>query len=171
LYEAAVRGAAAELIGRFAVPSHGSPTQRLADALDRYLAYVDEHDAAYGALLRGGTVAETSRTGAIVDDIRRRAAQQVLHHLGVTRPGPRLAMMVRAWIASVEAVSLIWLDEGKQPPLAELRDWLVDQFTALLMATATRDAETAEAVARALRLETPDSPAGSLARRVTGLLE
>ncbi|MBY8882636.1 TetR/AcrR family transcriptional regulator [Actinacidiphila acidipaludis] len=169
LYEAAVLGAAEELIGRFAVPSEGPPTQRLASALDRYLAYVDEHDAAYGALLRGGSVAETSRTDAIVDDVRRRAAEQVLHHLGVASAGPRLAMMVRSWIASVEAVSLIWLDEGKQPPVSELRDWLVDQFTGLLLVTASTDPEAAEAAARALELETPDSPAGSLARRLVPL--
>lgn len=166
LYEAAVHGAAQELIGRFAVPSTGPPTSRLSDALDRYLSYVDDHDAAYGALLRGGSVAETSRTDAIVDDVRRRAAEQVLHHLGVSRPGPRLAMMVRSWIASVEAVSLIWLDEGKRPPVTQLRDWLVDQFTALLLVTATTDEQAADAAARALSQESPDSPAGALARRM-----
>jgi hypothetical protein len=52
-------------------------------------------------------------------------------------------MMVRSWIASVEAVSLIWLDEGKQPPAEELRDWLVEQFIAVLTVTAARDAQTA----------------------------
>jgi AcrR family transcriptional regulator len=170
LYEAALQGAAQELIGRFAVPSGGPPSRRLAAALDRYLAYVDEHDAAYGVLLRGGSVAVTSRTDAIVDDVRRRAAEQVLHHLGVSRPGPGLAMMVHSWIASVEAVSLIWLDEGKRPPVGELRDWLVDQFTGLLLVTATRDAEAAEAAARALAQETPDSPAGALAARLAPLL-
>ncbi|NUP35538.1 MAG: TetR/AcrR family transcriptional regulator, partial [Streptomyces sp.] len=150
LYEVAVLGAAEELIGRFAVPAEGPPTQRLAAALDRYLAYVDEHAPAYGALLGGGSVAETSRTNAIVDGVRRRAAEQVLHHLGVTEPGPRLAMMVRSWIASVEAVSLIWIDEGRNPPRGELRDWLVDHFTGLLLVTATTDPEAARAAARAL---------------------
>jgi AcrR family transcriptional regulator len=170
LYEAAIQGAAQELIGRFAVAPQGPPTQRLADVLDRYLAYVDEHDAAYAALMRGGGgVAGDGRTGAIVDDVRRRAVQQVLHHLGVARPGPRLATMVRSWIASVEAVSLIWLDEGKRPPRAEVRDWLVDQFTALLLVTATRDEETAQAAALALGQETPGSPAGVLVHRLTPL--
>lgn len=171
LYEAAVQGAAQELIGRFAVPPQGPPTQRLADVLDRYLTYVDEHDAAYAALMCGGGVAGDGRTGAIVDDVRHRAVQQVLRHLGVTRPGPRLATMARSWVASVEAVSLIWLEEGKQPPLTEVRDWLVDQFTALLLVTATRDDETAQAAALALGLETPQSPAGSLARRLAPLAE
>ncbi|MEE4543293.1 TetR/AcrR family transcriptional regulator [Streptomyces sp. V4-01] len=169
LYEAAIQGAAQELIGRFAVAPQGAPTRRLADVLDRYLDYVDEHDAAYAALMRGGGVAGDGRTGAVVDGVRRRAVQQVLHHLGVARPGPRLATMVRAWIASVEAVSLIWLDEGKRPPRADVRDWLVDQFTALLLVTAARDQETADAAAPALAEETPDSPAGVLVRRLAPL--
>lgn len=169
LYEAAVLGAAEELIGRFAVPAQGPPTARLAAALDRYLAYVDEHAPAYGALLGGGSVAETSRTDAIVDGVRRRAGEQVLHHLGVTDPGPRLAMMVRSWIASVEAVSLIWIDEGRHPPRAELRDWLVDHFTGLLLVTATTDPEAARAAAGALPQETADSPAGALLARLTAL--
>lgn len=169
LYEAAVQGAAEELTGRFAVPSEGPPTGRLAAALDRYLAYVDEHAPAYGALLGGGGVAGTSRTGAIVDGVRRRAGEQVLHHLGVSEPGPRLAMMVRSWIASVEAVSLVWIDEGRRQPVAELRDWLVDHFVGLLLVTATTDQETAEAAARALPQETRDSPAGNLLARLTPL--
>ncbi|WP_329136372.1 TetR/AcrR family transcriptional regulator [Streptomyces sp. NBC_01476] len=169
LYEAAVLGAAQDLIGRFVVPTQGPPTRRLADALDRYLGYVDEHDAAYGALLRGGGGAETGRTGAIVEDVRRRAAEQVLHHLGVTGPGPRLAMMVRSWIACVEVVSLAWLDAGKQVPPAELREWLVDHFTGLLVITAATDPETAGAAVRALALEAPESPAGVLAARLAPL--
>lgn len=171
LYEAAVLDAARELIERFAVPTQGPPTRRLAQALGRYLEYVDEHAPAYSALLRGGSVAETSRTEAIVDDVRRRAAEQVLHHLGVTTPGPRLAMMVRSWIACVEAVSLTWVDEGKQPPLEELRDWLADHFTGLLLVTATTDAEAEEAALRALAQETPQSPAGRLAARLEPLRE
>ncbi len=169
IYEAAVLGAADELIGRFAVAAEGPPTERLSAALDRYLAYVEEHAPAYGALLGGGSVAETSRTSAIVDGVRRRAAEQVLHHLGVSQPGPRLAMMVRSWIASVEAVSLMWIDEGRKPSRTELRDWLVDHFTGLLLVTATTDQEAARAAVAALPQETGESPAGVLLTRLTTL--
>lgn len=170
LYEAAVRDSARALIEGFVVPARGAPTQRLTRALDRYLAYVDEHAPAYSALLRGGGVAETSRTEAIVDEVRRGAAEQVLRHLGVTRPGPRLALMVRSWIACVETASLTWLDQERQPPLPELRDWLVDHFTGLLMVTAATDPETADALARALPLEDGHSPAGRLVARLAPLL-
>ena len=75
-------------------------------------------------------------------------------------------MMVRTWIAAVEAASLIWLDEGKQPPLPELRGWLVDHLVALLTATAATDGQTADALRAALVHEPADGAAGVLARRV-----
>ncbi|MEV0093402.1 helix-turn-helix domain-containing protein [Streptomyces sp. NPDC050738] len=166
LYEAALRSAADELEQCFAEAQSGPLTLRLTRALDRYLTFVDEHDTGFSALLQGGSVAETSRTSAIVDEVRRAAAEQILVHFGIPGPGPRLRMMVRTWIAAVEAASLIWLDEEKQPPRAELRDWLVDHLVGLLTVTAATDAQAAEAVKAALALETAEGSAGVLARRV-----
>ncbi|WP_128381207.1 TetR/AcrR family transcriptional regulator [Streptomyces cavernae] len=166
LYEAALRTAADELEHCFAEPPQGPLTRRLGNALDRYLAFVDEHDAGFSALLQGGSVVETSRTTAIVDGVRRAAAEHILSHLRAGEPGPRLRMTVRMWISAVEGASLIWLDEGKRPPVEELRDWLVEQFVASLLATAGRDAQTAGVVRAALVLESADGPVGGLARRV-----
>ncbi|MPY52746.1 TetR/AcrR family transcriptional regulator [Streptomyces acidicola] len=166
LYEAALRSAAEELEQCFDEPAEGPLTQRLSHALDRYLAFVDEHDAGFSALLRGGSVVETSRTTAIVDGVRRAAAEHVLGHLRVTEPGARLRMTVRMWIGSVEAASLIWLDEGKEPPVDELRDWLVEQFVACLVTTAGRDPQTADVVRAALTAERADGAVGGLVQRV-----
>ncbi|MEU8027917.1 TetR/AcrR family transcriptional regulator [Streptomyces sp. NPDC049099] len=146
LYEAALRSAAEELQLCFDEPHEGPLLARLSHALDRYLAFVDEHDTGFSALLQGGSVVETSRTTAIVDGVRRAAAEHIHGHLGVTDPGPRLRMTVRTWITAVEAASLIWLDEDKQPPVEELRDWLVEQFQAMLTVTAGRDPQTAAVV-------------------------
>ncbi|MGW3496465.1 TetR/AcrR family transcriptional regulator [Streptomyces sp. NPDC001020] len=166
LYEAALRSAADELQQCFAEPPQGPLTRRLSRALDRYLAFVGRHDAGFSALLQGGSVVETSRTTAIVDGVRRAAVEHILSHLGVEEPGPRLRMTVRTWITAVEAASLIWLDEDQQPPVDELRDWLVDQFTAALVATARRDAQTAAVVRDALALESARRTLGALVRRV-----
>ncbi|WP_299528979.1 TetR/AcrR family transcriptional regulator [uncultured Streptomyces sp.] len=173
LYEAALRSAADELTLCFAEPAVGAPTERLSRVLDRYLGFVVQHDAGFSALLRGGSVAETSRTTAIVDGVRRAAAEQVLLHFGgrseaagPRRAGPRLRMMVRTWIAAVEAASLIWLDEEERTPAGELRGWLVDHLVALLTATAATDPETADVVAELLPLETAGGPAGLLANRL-----
>ncbi|MCT7353913.1 TetR/AcrR family transcriptional regulator [Streptomyces sp. 15-116A] len=149
LYEAALRSAADELQHCFDEPHEGPLLPRLARALDRYLAFVDQHDTGFSALLQGGSVVETSRTTAIVDGVRRAAAEHILSHLGVPDPGPRLRMTIRMWITAVEAASLIWLDEDKQPPMDELRDWLVEQFVAVLEVTARRDTQT-ETLLRAL---------------------
>ncbi|MEU9789546.1 helix-turn-helix domain-containing protein [Streptomyces sparsogenes] len=170
LYEAALRSAADELELCFAEPRSGPLTVRLRRGLDRYLAFVDEHDAGFSALLQSGSVAETSRTTAIVDEVRRAAADQILLHLEVAEPGPRLRMMVRTWITAVEAASLMWLDEEKQPPVAELRDWLVDHFVALMAATAASDPRTARVLRAALALETAEGQAGTLARRLLPVL-
>lgn len=170
LYEAALRTAADDLEQCFAEPPEGPLTARLARAIDRYLAFVDEHDTGFSALLQGGSVVETSRTGAIVDGVRRAAAEHILIHLGVTDPGPRLRMTVRMWITAVEAASLIWLDEDKQPPLDELRDWLVEQFIAQLTASAGRDPETANVVRYALSLEPADGVLAALAGRILPVL-
>jgi AcrR family transcriptional regulator len=146
LYEAALRSAAEELQQCFDEPREGPLLSRLARALDRYLTFVDQHDAGFSALLQGGSVVETSRTTAIVDGVRRAAADHILSHLRVTEPGPRLRMTVRMWITAVEAASLIWLDEDKQPPADELRDWLVEQFVAVLSVTARREPQTSALV-------------------------
>ncbi|MFE4538634.1 TetR/AcrR family transcriptional regulator [Streptomyces scopuliridis] len=82
LYEDALRSAADELELCFTEPPVGPPTERLGRVLDRYLAFVDQHDTGFSALLRGGSVCETSRTTAIVDEVRRAAAGQILLHLG-----------------------------------------------------------------------------------------
>jgi AcrR family transcriptional regulator len=167
LYEAALRTAADELSLRFVEPAHGTPTQRLSNVLDRYLAFVDERDAGYAALLRGGCVAETSRTNAIVDGVRRAALEQVLNHLELPgEPAPRLVLAVRSWIAAVEMVSLTWLDQGKQPPAGELRAWLVDHFVGLLVVTAAGDPAVSAVLRPVLAQETRTSPAGDLAARL-----
>ena len=48
------------------------------------------------------------------------------------------------WITAVEAASLIWLDEDKQPPVDELRDWLVEQFVTAGASCGDRAAGTAQ---------------------------
>ncbi|MEU5838427.1 TetR/AcrR family transcriptional regulator [Streptomyces diacarni] len=167
LYEAALRSAANRLEQCFAEPPAGPLTARLARALDRYLAFVDEHDAGFMALLQGGSVVETSRTTAIVDEVRRDAAEQILTHLEAEAgPGSaRLRLAVRTWIAAVEAASLIWLDEGKRPPLSELRDWLVDHFIAVLTVTAASDEAAAAVTRRALAMEESNGPVAHLVTR------
>ncbi len=69
----------------------------------------------------------------------------------------------------VERGGVLWTYMGpkdKQPPLPELRDWLLDHFVALLAAAAATDPQTERVLQRALALESPDGPAGLLLRRL-----
>ncbi|MGP3968716.1 TetR/AcrR family transcriptional regulator [Streptomyces sp. 6N223] len=170
LYEAALRGAAEDLELCFAEPAEGPLTQRLGNALDRYLAFVEGHGEGFTALLKGGSVVETSRTTAIVDHVRRAAAGQLMRHMGVAAPGRMLRMAVRTWITTAEAASLIWLDEGKRPPAGELRDWLVEQFVAQLVVTAGHDRQAAEALRAAVAQEPPGGRADALIHRALNVL-
>jgi AcrR family transcriptional regulator len=166
LYEAALRSAAEELISRFVVPAHGTPTEQLGAVLDGYLSFVAEHDAGYAALLRGGSVVETARTSAIVDEVRRAALRRTVRYMGVREPGPRLTLLVRSWISVVEACSLSWLDEGRQLPPTELCAWLVDEFVAMTAATAAHDEQAAEVLAGLLALDGPHGRATRLLERL-----
>ncbi|CAL9403355.1 hypothetical protein SUDANB171_01502 [Streptomyces sp. enrichment culture] len=170
LYEAALRNAAEQLEESFAVPQEGPLSRRLGQGLDRYLAFVDQHDEGFVALLKGGSVVRTSRTSAIVDRVRLAAARQLLLHMQVAEPGPRLLMVVRTWITTVEAASLIWLDEDKEPELDELRDWLMDQFVAQLLVTAGRDEQTAGVLRGAAALEPPGGQLDGLIERTFGVM-
>ncbi|MEV7178465.1 helix-turn-helix domain-containing protein [Kitasatospora sp. NPDC093679] len=170
LYEAALRSAAEELSRRFTVHGGGSPTEQLSSVLDAYFDFVAEHAAGYGALLRGGSVVETARTSAIVDEVRRAALRRTLRHLGVRSPGPRMTLLVRSWISVVEASALSWLDEGRQIPKESLRDWLVDEFVAMSAATAVHDRQAARMLAGVLAMEPPDGPAAALVARLRALL-
>jgi AcrR family transcriptional regulator len=170
LYEASLRSSAEDLELCFAESAEGPLTRRLSNALDRYLAFVEGHAEGFTALLKGGSVVETSRTTAIVDHVRRAAAGQLLEHVGVAEPGRLLRMAVRTWITCVEAASLIWLDEGGQPPAEELRDWLVEQFIAQLVVTAGHDRQTAAVVRAAMELEPAGGRFDALMQRAVNVL-
>ncbi|MDT3400582.1 TetR/AcrR family transcriptional regulator [Streptomyces sp. B1866] len=170
LYEAALRDSADQLQECFVEPETGPLSERLSRTMDRYLAFVDGHAAGFSALLQGGSVAETSRTNAIVDEVRRTAAGHILRHLGATEPGRPLRTMVRTWITAAEAASLTWLDDGRQPPKEELRDWLVHHFVGSFIATAVNDPQTTELARSALVSEERDGPVGILLRQALPLV-
>lgn len=166
LYEAALRSAADALESCFDEPRGGPLTERLRRVLGRYLRFIAEHDTGFSALLRGGSVVETTGTTAIVDGVRRQAAEQILSHLRAPDPSPLLSTTVRTWISSVEAASLIWLDEGRALPPEELRNWLVDQLVGALVTTAARDPGTARCLREAIDEELPGGPLADLGQRV-----
>lgn len=166
LYQAAVRVAAEELAVRFVEPHEGPLSRRLLRVMRRYFDFVADHGPGFSALLRGGTAVGSPQTGAVIDEVRQAAYEQVLAHLGITTPGPRLSLVVRSWVGLAETAALTWLD-GRDVPRRELEVQLVHDFMALAAVSAVHDEETASVVQRVVDQEPADGPLGDL---VAGLL-
>jgi len=107
-----------------------APGARLRAAIDAHLDYVREHGSIYASIYRSGTRI-APEVQAILDEHRDIVMQWLTFNLGVSRPAPLLRSALRAWIVTVEAMSLDWIDhpELKQP---ELRELLVASYGALL---------------------------------------
>ncbi|GAA2401805.1 TetR/AcrR family transcriptional regulator [Streptomyces glaucosporus] len=168
LYEAAVRRAADELAARFDVPPGGPFGARLLLVMGRYFDFVEEHASGFSALLRGGSAAGSARTDAVIDEVRQAAYEQLLAHLGIADPGPRLALVIRTWVGVAEATALNWLQE-RSIPRWELERRLVHELLALAAVTAAFDEETAGVFRRVVEQEPADGPFGELVERLAAL--
>ncbi|GAA1170988.1 TetR/AcrR family transcriptional regulator [Kitasatospora gansuensis] len=169
IYEEALRRAGQELAGRFEEPHEGPLSERLLRVMGRYLDFVRSHGPGFAALLRGGSVTAGPAGNAVIDEVRRAAAEQILRHLAVAEPSPGLRRTVRAWIANAEITSLDWL-ATPEVPLEELQLQLVQEFVAALAVCAAREPALALELAGFLTAESADGPTGRLIRQLAGLL-
>lgn len=170
IYEESLRRAGHELAGRFEEPLAGPLSERLYRVMGRYLDFVESHGPGFEALLRGGSVAASPGTNAVIDEVRRAAHDQILIHLAITPASARLRLTVRSWIANVEITSLDWLADKEREPreLVQLR--LVQDFVVALVVTAAREPQLAQALGGFLRSEHLGSPTGALVHDLAGLL-
>jgi AcrR family transcriptional regulator len=155
LYEAALRRAADELAGVFLEPCEGPLSARLLRVMGRYFDFVDAHGTGFCGLLRGGPA----------ERVRQAAYVQIMVHLGVQEPSPRLELVVRSWVSLAESTALIWL-EGRHVPRGELELQLVHDFAALAAVSAAYDEGMAELLLRVVAGETADGPFGELVVRL-----
>jgi AcrR family transcriptional regulator len=169
LYEESLRRAGKELAGRFEEPADGPLSERLYRVMGRYLEYVESHAAGFTALLRGGSVVSSPGADAVIDQVRRAAGEQILHHLAVPDPSPALRRTVRAWIANAEISSLDWLAE-RAVPREELQLQLVQELVVSLAVTAAREPALAAHLAGYWATETPEGPTGRLLHDFSALL-
>ncbi|MFB8267978.1 TetR/AcrR family transcriptional regulator [Streptomyces sp. NPDC055955] len=168
LYEAALRRAADDLAQRFEEPQDGPLGARLIRVMGRFFDFVDEHGPGFSALMRGGPAVGSSTTNALIDSVRQAAYVQILTHLGVTDPPPRLELVVRSWISLAESTALIWLD-GRRIPRHELEAQLVHDFAALAAVSAAYDEEMAGLLRHLLADEPADGTFGDLIGRLVAL--
>ncbi|MFI7386759.1 TetR/AcrR family transcriptional regulator [Streptomyces sp. NPDC049813] len=178
LYEAALKRAAEDLAERFQEPREGPLGARLLRVMGRFFDFVDEHGPGFSALMRGGPAVSTggacsletaSTTTALIDSVRQAAYVQILTHLGVPAPSPRLELVVRSWISLAESTALIWLD-GRRIPREELQLQLVHDFAALAAVSAAYDPPMAELLRHTLADEPADGPFADLLARLAALV-
>ncbi|MEV0777984.1 TetR/AcrR family transcriptional regulator [Streptomyces sp. NPDC050433] len=168
LYEAALRRAADELAARFAEPREGPLGARLLRVMTRFFDFVDEHGPGFSALMRGGPAVGSSTANAMIDEVRQAAYEQILAHLAIKSPPPRLELVVRSWVSLAESTALLWLD-GRRIPRGELELQLVHDFAALAAVSAAYDEEMARLLLPVLADEPPAGPFGDLLTRLTAL--
>ncbi|MFI6872352.1 TetR/AcrR family transcriptional regulator [Streptomyces sp. NPDC050400] len=168
LYEAALKRAAEDLAERFREPQDGPLGARLLRVMGRFFDFVDEHGPGFSALMRGGPAVGSSTTNALIDSVRQAAYLQILAHLRVATPSPRLDLVVRSWVSLAESTALIWLD-GRRIPREELQLQLVHDFAALAAVSAAYDEEMAALLRRILADEPADGPFADLVGRLVAL--
>ncbi|AVV43024.1 TetR/AcrR family transcriptional regulator [Streptomyces sp. ID05-04B] len=168
LYEAALKRASEDLAARFTEPHDGPLGARLLRVMHRFFDFVDAHGPGFSALMRGGPAVGSSTTNALVDSVRQIAYEQILSHLDVTDPPPRLELVVRSWISLAESTALIWLD-GRRIPREELEVQLVHDFAALTAVSAAFDDELRTLLRPVLGGEPADGPFGDLTARLIAL--
>jgi hypothetical protein len=114
------------------------PIPRLRASIDQHLAYVEEHPDGYIKLLR--SAGGDPEVQAIVAEARRRVVERTLASLPLDGAAPRrpLELALHGWVAFIDEVSLAWL-EHPAPAREDLREMLVHQFVAILVASTRTD--------------------------------
>jgi AcrR family transcriptional regulator len=118
------------------------PAKQLAASLDRFLDFVEEHEAAYTAIFRsrGGGDPEIQ---AALEAGRRQRMDAVIESLAAWEPGPAsvertptLETAVQGWFFFIEGAVLRWL-ERRDLERDELRELLALALIGSLQAAAT----------------------------------
>ena len=104
------------------------PHDRLEDALDAWLEWIDANRVAYAKLMRSSTT--NAEVRALVDRVRDETAVLIVDGLDAG-PSPRARAAVRGWLWFVDGACLDWL-EHDDLRREELRDLLVDALEGAL---------------------------------------
>jgi len=121
-YVACVEAAAAVLVEAIDPDPADPPENRVRQSIHAYLNFVEARADAYIALMRGGLGAD-ARVAEIIDRTRYAIVGHMTEGLGLSVPRPHFRASLRAWIGSVEAVSVDWLRHRDTD-----RDFLVEML-------------------------------------------
>ncbi|NLY95005.1 MAG: TetR/AcrR family transcriptional regulator [Myxococcales bacterium] len=132
LYVAAVGRAAEQLLEKTHVDGGGASASSLETVrrgLDAYLAYVEEHAAAYAFLLRSG-IGSDAEVAGLVEATRDAFAKRIGAGLGLTEHDAEGRILVRGWVGFVEATSLAWAESPSGITRERLAELILGAFAA-----------------------------------------
>jgi len=126
-YVAALREAARQLLAETEPDASAPPDERVRKGLSAYLAFVEKHARAYGALMRGG-VGVDKQVSAVIEKTRAAFVERFFAapELRASQT-PAMRLALRGWIGFVEATALEWLERRETP-----RDALLELWTRVL---------------------------------------
>ncbi|REE95838.1 TetR/AcrR family transcriptional regulator [Thermomonospora umbrina] len=152
-YVAVVRAAARGLIRQTLPDADAPPAERLRQALDAFVTFIERHREPYLALLRGAA-GGADYVIEIHEQTRDTFVAHALSALAPVEPTRRVDLVIRGWFGFVEDTVLGWAKD-RPFPRTELLDLLHDALPALL--TAASPGQSAE-IRRHLTLPTPPPP-------------
>lgn len=130
-YVETVRAAAQQLQAATEPNAELPGPQRAQAGLVGYLDFVEARGASYLALMRGG-IGVDQEIVQIIEASRQTFINRMLHGIGLQEPRPVFRTAARAWIGSVEAASIDWIEHRDID-----RDTLVSLLLQTLLATLT----------------------------------
>jgi AcrR family transcriptional regulator len=129
-FMATLAGGAQELRARVEPDPALPPARALTDALDAYLAWIEDNADAYAKLFRSaGGVAEVRD---LVEGVRDETAERILGGLGAGA-NPRARAAVRGWLWFMDGACLDWIAH-RDLSRAELHGLLVGTLAGALLA-------------------------------------
>jgi AcrR family transcriptional regulator len=104
-----------------------SPMENLRRGLTNYFEFVEARATAYLILMHGGLGMDDS-VNTILNATRDSIVTQTIQAMEIDPSQPRIRMIVRSWVGSVEAASLEWLAQPKLP-LEELVEFFTHSLS------------------------------------------
>jgi AcrR family transcriptional regulator len=129
-FMATLAGGAQELRARVEPDPALPPAQALTEALDAYLAWIEDNADAYAKLFR--SAAGVPEVRDLVEGVRAETAQRILESLGAAA-NPRARTVVRGWLWFMDGACLDWIAH-RDLPRAELHGLLLGALVGALVA-------------------------------------
>jgi AcrR family transcriptional regulator len=121
-YVAALDQASKQLLAETLTAEGAPPEERVKVGLEAYLDFVERHDQAYVALMRGG-IGSDKEVQAILEGTRATFVERIVENVPKKLVTPLVRIALRGWIGFVEATATQWL-AGRAVKRSKLLDLL-----------------------------------------------